>query len=82
MPNFYNRLMSYLLLHYPGRLSGSTVFVVIYQIFTLMIAGAQVVPLDKTTGPIQITYDQTIRFRIKRNALIPEELAPNMRGIP
>jgi hypothetical protein len=43
-----------------------------------MIAGTKVIPLDKSTSPIEIAYHQAIRFGIKRNTLVPEELALNM----
>jgi hypothetical protein len=43
-----------------------------------MIAGTEVIELNKTSSSIEITDHQAIRFRVKRNALVEEELAPNM----
>ena len=63
---------------YVKRLTALVGRIVVNNILASMIAGGQLIELDKTSSSIEITYDQTIRFRLKRNSLIEEELALNM----
>ena len=52
--------------------------IVVNDILAGMIAWTQVIELNKTSSSIEITNHQAIRFRVKRNALVEEELPTNM----